>query len=125
MKLPTHAADPPGDIRKTVALDPDIRPILDRIVAKRQKTSKKHITKSLIINELIRKSNGKNLGYYTNSRKGAISDRLTLCIDHDTFKKINDLTAQAIVKAAQSDIKTPSPNFSRTLNNLLRKELGL
>jgi len=43
MKLPTHAADPPGDIRKTVALDPDIRPVLDRIVAKRQKTSKKHI----------------------------------------------------------------------------------
>ena len=124
MKLLTHAADPPDDIRKTVALDPDIRPILDRMVAKRQKTSKKHITKSLIVNELIRKSNAKNLEHYTISRKG-ISDRLTLCIDHDTFKKINDLTAEAIVKAAQSDIKTPSPNFSRTLNNLLRKELNL
>jgi len=125
LKILTHAADPPDDIRKTVALDSDIRPVLDRMVAKRQKTSKKHITKSLIVNELIRKSNGKNLDFYTISRKGTISDRLTLCIDHDTFKKINDLTAEAIVKAANSDIKTPSPNFSRTLNNLLRKELGL
>jgi hypothetical protein len=125
MKLLTHAADPPDDIRKTVALDPDVRPALDRMVANRQKTSKKHITKSLIVNELIRKSNCKNLEHYTISRKGSIRDRLTLCIDHDNFKKINDLTAKAIVEAANSDIKTPSPNFSRTLNNLLRKELGL
>ena len=114
-----------GYIRKTVALDRDIRPALDKKAAKVQKTSKKYITKSFIVNELIRKSNFKNLQYNTILHQKGMRDRITLDIDFDNFKKINDQTALLIEQVIKSGIKVPSPNLSRTLNSILRKELGL
>ena len=114
-----------GYWRKTVALDRDIRPALDSAVARYQKHSEKHITKSRIVNDLIRKSNLKNLDSYSSLHQKGKRDRLTLDIDFDNFKKINDQTALLIEQAAKSGIKVPSPNFSRTLNSILRKELGL
>ena len=115
-----------GDfVRKTVSLDPDIRPLLDKICAKKAKTAVSAVFLSRIINEMIRKSDFKNLEKYGTPRGPANRTRITLVIDLDNHKKIIEYTAQAIETCANNYCGEPSQSYSKILNNALRKELHI
>ncbi len=115
-----------GDfVRKTVSLDPDIRPLLDKICAKKAKTAVSAVFLSRIINDFIRVSNFKNLEKYNTPRGPLNRDRITLVIDLDNHRKIINYTAAAIEQCALNYCGEPSQSYSKVLNNLLRKELRI
>ncbi len=115
-----------GDfVRKTVSLDADIRPLLDKIVTKKAKTAVSAVFLSRIINDIIRNSNFKNLEKYGTPRGPANRCRITLVIDLDNHKKIIEHTAQAIETCAINYCDEPSQSYSKVMNNALRKELRI
>ncbi len=116
-----------GDfVRKTVSLDADIRPILDKLVQKQARTATQAVFLSRIINDFLRASNFKNLQKYSvNPRGVGKRTRITLVIDIDNHKKIIEYTAQAIEKCAINYCDEPSQSYSKVLNNVLRKEMHI
>ena len=115
-----------GDfVRKTVSLDADIRPLLDKICAKKAKTAVSAVFLSRIINEMIRKCDFKNLEKYGTPRGPANRLRITLVVDLDNHRKIIEHTAQAIETCANNYCGEPSQSYSKILNNALRKELHI
>jgi len=115
-----------GDfVRKTVSLDADIRPLLDKICEKKAKTSEKAVFLSRIINEMLTASNFKNLEKYNTPRGPNKRTRITLVFDNDVHKKIINQTAKAIETCAINYCGEPSQSYSRVVNNALRKALGL
>ncbi len=115
-----------GDfVRKTVSLDADIRPILDKICAKKAKTAVSAVFISRIINDILRASNFKNLEKYNTPRGPANRSRITLVVDLDNHRKIIEFTAQAIETCAINYCDEPSQSYSKVLNNVLRKELRI
>lgn len=116
-----------GDfVRKTVSLDADIRPLLDKLLQKQAKTAVSAVFLSRIINDFLRASNFKNLEKYSvNPRGVGKRTRITLVIDIDNHQKIIEYTAAAIEKCANNYCGEPSQSYSKVLNNLLRKELRI
>jgi len=115
-----------GDfVRKTVSLDADIRPLLDKIVTKKSKTAISAVFISRIINDILRASNFKNLEKYNTPRGPANRSRITLVVDLDNHRKIIEHTAQAIETCAINYCDEPSQSYSKVLNNVLRKELRI
>jgi len=115
-----------GDfVRKTVSLDADIRPLLEKICAKEAKTSEKAVFISRIINDMLRASNFKNLEKYNTPRGPANRTRITLVVDLDNHRKIINYTAYAIEQCAINYCGEPSQSYSKVLNNVLRKELHI
>ncbi len=113
-------------VRKTVSLDADIRPILDKICAKKAKTTVSAVFISRIINDILRESNFKNLEKYSvNPRGVGQRSRITLVIDLDIHRKIINYTAAAIEQCAINYCGEPSQSYSKVLNNVLRKELRI
>ena len=115
-----------GDfVRKTVSLDADIRPLIDKMCEKKAKNSMKAIFMSRIINDILRASNFKNLEKYNTPRGPNNRTRITLVIDIDNHEKIIEETASAIEKCANNYCGEPSQSYSKVLNNVLRKALGI
>ncbi len=115
-----------GDfVRKTVSLDADIRPLLNKICVKRAKTAVSAVFLSRIVNEMIRKSDFKNLEKYGTPRGPANRSRITLVIDLDNHRKIIEHTAQAIETCAINYCDEPSQSYSKVMNNVLRKALNI
>jgi len=115
-----------GDfVRKTVSLDHDIRPLIDKICLKRAKTAVSAVFISRVINELIRKCDFKGLEKYGTPRGPANRLRITLVVDLDNHKKIIEYTAGAIEACANKYCGEPSQSYSKVLNNALRKELRI
>ena len=116
-----------GDfVRKTVSLDADIRPYLDKICAKKAKTAVTAVFISRIINDMLRSSNFKNLEKYSvNPRGVGKRTRITLVVDLDVHRKIINYTASAIEECAINYCGEPSQSYSRVLNNALRKGLNI
>ncbi len=116
-----------GDfVRKTVSLDSDIRPLLDKICEKQAQKSVSAVFISRIINDLLRASNFKNLEKYSvNPRGVGKRTRITIVVDIDNHKKIIESTAAAIEKCALNYCDEPSQSYSKVLNNVLRKELHI
>lgn len=115
-----------GDfVRKTVSLDADIRPLLDKICEKKAKHSEKAIFLSRVINDMLRASNFKNLEKYGTQRGPVNRGRITLVFDMDVHKKIIEETANAIEVCAINYCGGPSQSYSKVVNNALRKALGI
>jgi len=116
-----------GDfVRKTVSLDSDIRPLLDKLVKKQAHTATSAVFISRIINEFLRNSNFKNLEKYSvNPRGVGKRTRITLVVDLDVHRKIINYTAAAIEECAINYCDEPSQSYSKVLNNALRKELHI
>ena len=112
-------------VRKTVSLDADIRPLLDKICEKKAKTSGSAVFLSRIMNDILRASNFKNLEKYNTPRGPVNRDRITLVFDEDNHKKIIEETASAIEKCALNYCGEPSQSYSKVVNNVLRKELRI
>lgn len=112
-------------VRKTVSLDADIRPLLDKICEKKAQNSESAVFLSRIINEMLRTSNFKNLEKYGTPRGLTNRARVTLVIDMDIHKKIIEHTASAIEDCANNYSDKPSQSYSKVLNNALRKVLGI
>jgi len=108
-----------------VSLDPDIRPLLEKICAKRAKTAVSAVFISRVINEMLRASNFKGLEKYGTSRGDNSRTRITLVVDLDNHKKIIEYTAHAIEECANNYCDEPSQSYSKVLNNVLRKELKI
>ena len=116
-----------GDfVRKTVSLDSDIRPLLDKLVQKQAHTATSAVFISRIINDFLRNSNFKNLEKYSvNPRGVGKRTRITLVVDLDNHKKIVEYTADAIEECANNYCDEPTQSYSKVLNNVLRKELRI
>ncbi len=115
-----------GDfVRKTVSLDADIRPLLDKMVKLEAKYSESAVFISRIINDMLRSSNFKNLEKYNTPRGPANRTRITLVVDLDNHRKIINQTALAIETCAINYCGEPSQSYSKVLNNVLRKELHI
>lgn len=116
-----------GDfIRKTVSLDADIRPLLDKIVSKKAKIAPTAVFISRIINDILRESNFKNLAKYSvNPRGVGKRSRITIVVDLDNHRKIINYTAAAIEECAINYCGEPSQSYSKVLNNVLRKGLNI
>lgn len=115
-----------GDfVRKTVSLDADIRPKLDKICDKKGKKSVKAVFLSRIVNDMLRASNFKNLEKFNTPRGITNRSRITLVIDMDVHTKIIEHTAQAIETCAINYCGEPSQSYSKVVNNVLRKELHI
>lgn len=115
-----------GDfVRKTVSLDADIRPLLDKICEKKAKNNEKAVFLSRIVNEMLKASNFKNLEKFNTPRGPANRSRITLVIDIDNHEKIIEETASAIEDCANNYCDEPSQSYSRVVNNALRKALAL
>ena len=115
-----------GDfVRKTVSLDADIRPLLDKICQKKALTATSAVFLSRIINNLLRACNFKNLEKYGTARGDTNRSRITLVIDMDIHEKIIEHTASAIEVCANNYCGEPSQSYSKILNNALRKELRI
>ncbi len=115
-----------GDfVRKTVSLDADIRPLLDKICARKAKKAVSAVFLSGIINDIVRASNFKNLDKYNTPRGPTKRTRITLVIDLDNHRKIINYTAYAIEQCAINYCGEPSQSYSKVLNNVLRKELHI
>ncbi len=116
-----------GDfVRKTVSLDADIRPLLDKICAKKAKKAVSAVFISRVINDFIEESNFKNLEKYSvNPRGVGQRSRITLVIDLDNHRKIINYTAGAIEQCANNYCGEPSQSYSKVLNNVLRKALQI
>ncbi len=112
-------------MRKTVSLDADIRPLIDKICVKKAKKSVKAIFISRVINEMLRASNFKNLEKYGTPRGDTNRSRITLVMDMDVHEKIINHTASAIEVCAINYCGEPSQSYSRVLNNALRKEMHI
>jgi len=109
-----------------VSLDADIRPLLDKICAKKAKTAVSAVFISRIINDILRASNFKNLEKYSvNPRGVGKRSRITIVVDTDNHKKIIEYTANAIETCANNYCDEPSQSYSKVLNNVLRKELHI
>jgi hypothetical protein len=116
-----------GDfVRKTVSLDSDIRPLLDKISAKKARKAVSAIFISRIINDILRTTNFKNLEKYSvNPRGVGKRSRITIVVDIDIHRKIVEYTAAAIEECAINYCGEPSQSYSKVLNNALRKGLNI
>jgi hypothetical protein len=116
-----------GDfVRKTVSLDSDIRPLIDKLVQKQARTATQAVFISRIINDFLRDSNFKNLQKYSvNPRGVGKRSRITIVVDLDNHRKIVEYTAAAIEECAINYCDEPSQSYSKVLNNVLRKELHI
>ncbi len=85
-----------------------------------------NISMSRIANEMLMECNFKNLEKFTEPDDATeIRNRLTLMFEQKVVDKIYDALADRIKTCAINYCGEPSFNFSRTVNNALRKQLKL
>jgi len=112
-------------VRKTVSLDSDIRPLLEKNCDREAKLSEKVVFLSRVVNDMIRGSNFKNLDKFRTPRNSRGNLRMTLVIDMDNHDRIISYTANAIENCAKNYCDAPSNSYSKILNSILRKALHI